>query len=137
VLEAAGLHPLVDLAAAKLPAVNDCVIAQRAWVQANPDKMQKFIDSIMQAKPRLVADKNFAFDIFKKYLKETDPKTLQGDYDYYVGEVIPDQPYPALEGFKDAKDGLAAKDPKAASYDVTKMVDPSFVKSAVDRGVAK
>jgi NitT/TauT family transport system substrate-binding protein len=137
VLEAAGLHPLADLAAEKLPAVNDCVIATRAWATANKDKLQKFIDSTMEAKPKLKADKNFAFDVFRKYLKITDTAQLQGNYDYYIGEVIPDAPLPAIDGFKDALSALAVQNPKAASYDVTKMVDPSFVQSAVDRGVGK
>ncbi|HLG70606.1 MAG TPA: ABC transporter substrate-binding protein [Chloroflexota bacterium] len=137
ILEAAGLHPLADLAAEKLPAVNDCVITTRAWGTANKDKLQKFIDSIMEAKPKLKSDKNFAFDVFKKYLKITDPAQLQVNYDYYVGEVIPDAPFPAIDGFKDALAGLVAQNPKASSYDVSKMVDPSLVQSAVDRGIGK
>lgn len=136
-LEEAGLHPLVDLAAAKIPAVNDCVVAKRDWVEANRPVMQKFIDSIMQARAKVLADKAFTFDVFKKYLKQTDPKQLQADYDYYVLEVIPDQPYPSVDGFKDALAALSAQNPKAANFDVNKMVDPSFVKSAVERGMNK
>ncbi|MFI5267937.1 MAG: hypothetical protein ACHQ7M_11230, partial [Chloroflexota bacterium] len=103
----------------------------------NHDVMQKFIDSVMQAKVKEKADKAFTEDVFKKYLKITDPKALQLNYDYYVGEVIPDQPYPAPEGFKDALAGLAAQNPKAAGFDINKVIDPSFVKSAADRGVDK
>lgn len=136
-LESGGLHPLADLAAAKLPAVNDCVVANASWVAANKDKMQKFIDSTMEAKPKLKSDKQFAFDVFKKYLKITDPRKLQDNYDYYVGEVIPDQPYPAVDGFKDAIDTLAEQNPKAKGFDASKIVDPSFVKNAVDRGLGK
>jgi NitT/TauT family transport system substrate-binding protein len=136
-LEAGGLHPMVDLAAAKIPAVNDCIVAPRAWVAANHDVMQKFVDSVMQAKVKVKADKAFTFDVFKKYLKITDTTSLQGNYDYYVMQVIPDQPYPAPEGFKDALAGLAAQNPKAAGFDATKVIDPSFVKSAADRGMDK
>ncbi|HEX6511431.1 MAG TPA: ABC transporter substrate-binding protein [Chloroflexota bacterium] len=136
-LEASGLHPLVDLAAAKLPAVNDCVIASRAWVAANHDIMQKFIDSIMEVYPRVKSDKAFDFDIFRKYLKLTDEKALQANYDYYVGQVIPQQPFPNQDGFKDALDVLAKQNPKANGFDVSTVVDSSFVKSAVDRGIGQ
>jgi NitT/TauT family transport system substrate-binding protein len=136
-LESGGLHPLVDLAAARLPAVNDCIIAPRAWVAANKDTFQKFIDSVMEAYPKVKSDRNFTYDVFRKYLKEDKPDKLKIDYDYYVDEVIPKQPFPAAEGFKDAVDTLAGTNPKAAGFDVSKVIDPSFVKSAVDRGIGQ
>ncbi|HVA25880.1 MAG TPA: ABC transporter substrate-binding protein [Chloroflexota bacterium] len=136
-LESTGLHPLVDLAAEKIPAVNDCIVAQRTWAAANHGELQKFIDSVMQAKVKEKADKAFTLGVFKKYLKVNDPKELQANYDYYLGQVIPDAPYPATSGFKDAIEALATKNPKAAGFDASKVVDPSFVKSAVDRGMGK
>src|SRR5579883_1240586 len=136
-VEAAGLHPLVDLAAAKIPAVNDGIIAQRAWVEANHDTMQKFIDSIMEAKPREKADKPRTLALIKKWLKDDDPAKAEVSYEYFVDTVIPDAPYPPAQNFKDALDVLAAQNPKAKGFDVSKVVDPSFVQSAVNRGIGK
>jgi TRAP-type uncharacterized transport system substrate-binding protein len=75
--------------------------------------------------------------VFKKYLKITDPDELKANYDYYLKTVIPDAPYPTIDGFKDSIDTLAATNPKAAGFDATKVIDPSFVKNAVDRGMDK
>jgi NitT/TauT family transport system substrate-binding protein len=136
-LEAGGLHPLANLAELKLPAVNDCVIASRAWVNANHDTFQKFIDSVMTEIPKVKSDRNFTYDVFRKYLKEDNPDKLKIDYDFYVQTSLPNQPYPTTDGFKDAVTTLAAQNPKVTSFDLNKIVDQSFIKSAVDRGLDK
>lgn len=136
-LEANGLHPLVNLAEAKLPAVNDCIIASRPWVAANHDTMQKFIDSVITDIPKVKSDRNFTYDVFRKYLKENDPTQLKIDYDFYVGQSLPDQPYATVDGFKDAISTLAVQNPKATGFDASKVIDQSFVKSALDRGLGK
>jgi NitT/TauT family transport system substrate-binding protein len=136
-LEAGGLRPLANLAEAKLPAVNDCIIALRPWVNANHDTFQKFIDSVVSDIPKVKSDREFTNNVFRKYLKEDNPDKLKIDYDFYVQTSLPAQPFPTLEGFKDAVSSLAAQNPKATSYDLNKMIDQSFVKSAVDRGLDK
>lgn len=136
-LEAGGLHPLANLAEQKLPAVNDCVIASRAWVNANKDTFQKFIDTVVQEIPKVKSDRAFTDNVFKKYLKEDDPAKLKIDYDFYVQTSLPNQPFPTIDGFKDAVSTLATQNPKATSFDLNQIVDPSFVKSAVDRGLDK
>src|SRR5205085_7137316 len=130
----AGLHPLVDLASASIPAVNDCIIAQKSWVEANRDVMQKFMDGLMEAKPRLKKDKAYTVDLIKKWLKDEDTRKAEESYDYYL-RIIPDEPYPKAENFRDALETLATQNPVAKGFDVSKIVDPSFVKSAVDRGI--
>jgi ABC-type nitrate/sulfonate/bicarbonate transport system substrate-binding protein len=117
--------------------VNDGIVAKRSWVDANRDVMQRFMDSIMQAKPREKADKAATLPLIKKWLKDDDPAKADFSYEYFVNGVIPDAPYPTPANFKDAIDVLAAQNPKAVGFDASKIVDPSFVKSAVDRGIGK
>src|SRR5918912_225389 len=52
-LEARGLHPLMDLAALKLPAANTSVVVQRAWLDSNREVVQRYVDSLIEAVARL------------------------------------------------------------------------------------
>ncbi|HYY90068.1 MAG TPA: ABC transporter substrate-binding protein, partial [Chloroflexota bacterium] len=65
-LEAHGLHPLMDLAALKLPNANNTVMVQRAWLDANRATAQRYIDSLIEATVRLKKDKPTSVGILKK-----------------------------------------------------------------------
>jgi ABC-type nitrate/sulfonate/bicarbonate transport system substrate-binding protein len=136
-LEAAGLHPLVDLASQQLPAANDALIAQKSWVNANKATVQKVIDSLVQGTARAKADKPFTLGVLKKYYKNDDAQQMDAAYEFYAKEVIPSLPYPKANQYTDAIDTLAAKNDKLKNYDVTKIFDDSFVKNAADRGLDK
>jgi hypothetical protein len=62
---------------------------------------------------------------------------MAATYDFYAKLVTQTQPFPKPEMFADAQAILGAKSDKVKSYDVTKMLDTSFVQSAVDRGLDK
>jgi ABC-type nitrate/sulfonate/bicarbonate transport system substrate-binding protein len=141
-IDAMSVTPEAGAAAAKqgmavLVSVQDVGIgSSSAWVEANRDTMQRFIDSIMEAKPKLKADKSAALPLIKKWLRDDNPTRASESYDYFMG-VIPDAPYPLAANFRDAIDILAMHNPKAAGFDASKGVDPLFVQSAVKRGIGK
>ncbi|HLY66403.1 MAG TPA: hypothetical protein VKU60_12785 [Chloroflexota bacterium] len=81
-------------------------------------------------------DKPFAIEIMKKYLKMEDARLLDDAYNTYMLRVTPALPYPKPEQFTDSIAQLAQKNPKAKSFDLSKLIDPSFVQSAADRGLA-
>jgi NitT/TauT family transport system substrate-binding protein len=135
-LERHGLHPLFDLAALKLPAANTVLVGQRAWVGANHDTVQRVVDSLVQAIARIRADKPLAVSVLKKYYQSDDDEAMSGTYDFFSHEVLPAIPLPAAEQFNDALTILGEKNERIKSIDVSKLIDPSFVRSAVDRGLA-
>lgn len=136
-LEDAGFHALVDLASLDLPASNNGIVVQGAWLAAHKTEAQKYIDSYVEAIARVKKDKAFAEDVMKKYLKLDDTRKLDAAYDYWVGKTMPALPYPKAEQFTDSVAVIAQKNPAAKTYDLNKLLDPSFIKSAADRGLDK
>lgn len=136
-LEKAGLHPLVDLAAEQIPADNNTIVAERSWVNANKATVQKIIDSLVQGAARAKTDKAFGLATLKKYYKDENDEEMVPSYEFYANETMPSLPYPKPEQFKDSIDQLSVKNAKLKGYDVTKILDDQFVKSAAARGLDK
>ena len=136
-LESQGFHPLFDLAALRLPAANDMLIAQGSWLTQHRDIAQKIVDSEIQATAREKKDKAFAEDVLKKYRKTEDPKALDAAYDFFVTETNPLLPYPKAEQLTDSVASVSKKIPATKTFDLNKFLDPSFVQSAADRGIGK
>ena len=134
-LEKRGLHPLFDLAALKLPAVNTCVVTTQPYLDAHRDVAQKVIDAVVAGIAREKADKAFAVDVMKKYFKSDDTEGLSAAYDFHVKEIVPSLPYPRPENFAASKDLLSKIDPKLTTFDVTRIIDSSLVESAAQRGL--
>lgn len=134
-LEAQGLHPLFDLAALKLPSANDTIIAQRSWVTANQDVVQRYVDAIVEASVRVKQDRDGSIVLLKKYLKSDDDGAMGATYDFNANEVIPTLPYPRPEQFADAVQQLSVNNPHVANVDLTTVLDGSLVQSAADRGL--
>jgi NitT/TauT family transport system substrate-binding protein len=132
-LEDRGFHVIYDLAAQKLPSVGDCIVVQRAWLNANREVVQRYIDSIVQAIALSRRDKAQAVPVLGKYLHTEDQRALGVTYDFFVGNVTPSYPVvdPAL--FGDAIEQLSATNDKIKSFDLNSMLDNSFVQSAMDR----
>ena len=64
-------------------------------------------------------------------------RVLDAVYDYYVIKSMAAVPLPKLDDFKATADQVAVNNPKVKDLDVAKLLDPSFVQSAVDRGLNK
>ena len=135
-LEAQGLHPLFDLAALKLPTANATIIAKREWVNANHEAVQRYVDSLVEAATHLKQDKPGSIAVLKKYFKSDDDAVMEAAYDFFANEVTPSLPYPKPEHFSDAVTQLSANNPRIAQVDLASLLDPSFVQSAADRGLA-
>ena len=135
-LEAKGLRPLIDLASRKLPAANTVLAAQRSWVKDHKDVAQRYVDSMVQAIALANKDKAKSVSAMKLYFKD-DEQALSTASDFFMKEVIPSLPYPKAEQFADAKAVLGAKSEKVRNYDLTGLLDPSFVQRAADRNLNK
>jgi len=136
-LEPKGFHVLANMADLHLPTANTTIAMTRAYVTANKDVTQRYVDSIVEAIAKQKKDRPFTIDVLKKYLKTTDEKAVNATYDHYVVTVIPSAPFVRAEQFADAIATLGKLNPKVASFDVKKILDESFVQSAIDRGIDK
>jgi NitT/TauT family transport system substrate-binding protein len=136
-LEADGFHTLEDLAAEKLPGNTASTVVPRAFLNSNRAIVQKYEDSIVMAIARLKKDKAFTVNVLKKYFKSDDTHAMEVAYDYFAKSVIPSLPYPTPEQYADAKEVLGVKNDAVKNFDVTKMLERSFVDSAAQRGLDK
>jgi hypothetical protein len=119
-----------------LPSVNASLLLMSSYAGSHRDEVQKFVDSLVQANARIKADKATSVSIEKKYFKSEDTHLMELVYDYYL-PLTPVLPFPRAELFGPAVEQLAKQNPKVKDVDVDKAIDPSFVKSAADRGLDK
>ena len=132
-LQAHGLHPLFDLAALKIAAATATVAARRSWVAAHHDLVQSFIDALLQGVRRERTDENFTVGVMKKYFKSEDDREMHLSWNYFAKQVVPAVPYPRVEQFTASLAEMATGNEKLAGYDVSKMLDDSFLHSASAR----
>ncbi len=138
-MEKGNLHPLLDLAAERLPAVNNTLVAKRSYVNANKDTVQKYVDSVVEGMARVKKDKGLMLELVKKYLKERggSEQALDETFDFYANKVFRIPPATTPELFQDSITQLAEKNPRAKGFDLKMMIDNSFVENADKRGVGK
>jgi NitT/TauT family transport system substrate-binding protein len=136
-LEAHGFHPLLDLAAQELPAVNNVLVTTGAFATNNATITQKYVDAIVQGVARAKSDKSLSIQLTQKYLGDRggDANAVAAAYDYDIGEVMKIPPIVKPQQFKDALSQLATKNAKAKDFDVGSIIDNTFVESAVARGL--
>jgi NitT/TauT family transport system substrate-binding protein len=136
-LESAGYHSIYDLALQHFPAANTALVIPTPWLNANRPVVQRVVDSIVQAIAYARKNKEPTIAIVKKYFGGEYEIGYDVAYDFFMKEVTPALPYPKVEQFADAKEELGKKNEKVKNFDVAKLLDESFVKSAADRGLDK
>jgi NitT/TauT family transport system substrate-binding protein len=136
-LEAAGFHSLAKMADLNLPTTATAIVVTRGFVNGNRGVVQRYVDSIVQAIAKARADRAGTIVALKKYLKSEDDKAMQAAYDWYVGTVLKDPPIPTAAELAAIQDVVSKFNEKVKTVDPAKIVDDSFVKSALDRGLLK
>jgi NitT/TauT family transport system substrate-binding protein len=135
-LDGLGFHPIYDMT--DVQSAGDAITVMRSYLTAHPDVVQRFIDALVEADARERSDKPFAIQEIQKRLGLNDAATQDAVYTFFIKpNILPPDPYPTAEQFRLPLAQLASKNDKAKGFDVTKIIDPSFVKSAADRHLDK
>ncbi|TMG51435.1 MAG: ABC transporter substrate-binding protein [Chloroflexi bacterium] len=132
-----GFKVIVDLAAEKIPATDNCTVVRRSYLQSNRQTVQAYIDAEIEAIAAAKKDKPGTIKVMSKLLKIEDQDALGQAYDFYVGQIMPTYPHLDPAAFNYTRDTLAATNPNVKNLDVTKAIDDSFVADAEKRGVGK
>jgi NitT/TauT family transport system substrate-binding protein len=130
----AGLNPVYDLN--KLPASNTGIIVQRSWLNSNKDIAQAYIDATVIARAQMAKDKDGSVAVLTQYFKLKEQESAVHAYNFFIAgssAVTPVYPTPTPEQLKDAVAILGLDNDKIKTVDLTKLNDPTFVKSAQDR----
>lgn len=137
-LESKGVKNLFNVSTLNLPQEIIAYAADGSYINAHKEIIQKFTDSIIQAEVREKNDKSFAVEEIGKYMTGHSNDVLSKTYDYFVnGGLIDLPPDITAAQYKGTVDEVGQKNPSVKSFDLTKIIDDSFVKSAVARGLAK
>jgi NitT/TauT family transport system substrate-binding protein len=135
-LEAAGFHSVFDPAG--IPFAAASTVMPKAWIAANRDVAQRYVDSIIQSIARQKKDKAGTIAAMKDFLGVSDQQVLEVTYDYFSQDKITlSQPYPKAELFAIQLEQIAKQNAAAKGFDISKVIDPSLVDSAVKRGLDK
>jgi ABC-type nitrate/sulfonate/bicarbonate transport system substrate-binding protein len=107
--EAAGLHPMYNLAQLNMLDTTAVVVAVKPWVTAHRDVTQRFIDGLVEGVAREKKDKPLSTASLKKNMKIDDQAALNGTYDFYVNNVLASEPYSRPEQFADVVTSITAQ----------------------------
>jgi ABC-type nitrate/sulfonate/bicarbonate transport system substrate-binding protein len=131
----AGFKVIMDLAAQKVPAVENTTVTTKKFANANKDVVQKYVDSLVDAIAVMKKDKPTTLTVMKKLLKLTDDAAASQTYDFYVTGIFPTYPEVTPPAWIYSRDELAKTTPTVKDLDVTKVIDNSFVADAQKRKV--
>jgi NitT/TauT family transport system substrate-binding protein len=127
-----GFHSILDLAKLKIPAAY-AIAARRDWVRAHPAVVQAYIDAIVQGLYKEKHDKAYTVALLKRYFKSDDDKEMNATWDFYTSEVAPTVPRATPAQFADALGELERTNDKIRNFDVSKIIDNSFVERAAQK----
>ena len=137
-VERLGWHPMYDLAALGLPAVTLGLVIQRGYRDANRATVQAYVDALVEGVARVRSDRALAMSTLKTNLNIETDEDLNATYEYFSRpDLLPTYPYPEADQFGDTLAILGQSNEKLTKLDVGSLLDPSFVKSAEERGVGK
>jgi NitT/TauT family transport system substrate-binding protein len=134
-LENKNFKVLLNMAKEKLPASSVCIVARKSWVAANKDLTQRYMDAMIEGIAREKKDEAFATQTLAKWIKSTDETANRASYKLFAQDIVQTYPYGKPDQLTEAQTTLGAKNPKVASYDLTKLFDNSFIQSAEKRKV--
>jgi NitT/TauT family transport system substrate-binding protein len=129
-----GLKELVNVTALKIPFVQHSVATTRAYINANPDVVRRFVRSAAEGLEYVRANRAEVLPVMSKYAKITDSAQLNEALNAYENawEKVPLPSQAAIEAVL-----AASPSPKAKGARWDQFVDDRFIKELVASGVLK
>ena len=136
VLQRQGFKPLFDIADLHFPAAAAVIVAQRNWVNDHKDLFQAWNDAIVESIALAKAKPEVGVPVMKKYLQSEDDELVKETYAYWINEVVTEPPSLTPDQFGDTVRALAPNNPRVKDVDLNRLLDPSFIQNAVNKGLA-
>ena len=129
-----GFNTLVDMAQLNIPFQLTALLTSRAYIKRHGDIVQTAVKSLIEGTHFYKTRKEASLAIMGQYLKTTDREALEETYNQIALKVVPDKPYPTLDGIRTILEELGKKNPKAKAAQPEEFVDTSFVKKLDQEG---
>lgn len=102
------------------------VVVREDWLNANRDVAYRYVKSLTEAIWFMKHNRRQSEAVIAKYMKTSDPAVAREEYDFNIA-LLPDLPYPSLDGVRLILQNLARVHPRAAGLDPREFVDSSLV----------
>ena len=135
-MQNAGFPSLFDVSKLGVPYVDAVIELSGSFIESNKAFVQNYIDAMIESTLLMRSNKDVAIQALTRIFQGNDPESYPSTYDYYSQPnvtVVP--PLPRVEDFKNTVDILCKRQPDACNFDANKMIDTSFVQSAISRGL--
>lgn len=136
-LEKNGFHMLFDLTKLGIANAQGVIAANRKFAKANPQTVQRFMDSLIESIAQAKKDKLGSLPVLKAQLRLEDDAIVAATYDFFMGEVVPNVPRPSAEQFAQGIAVLSQNNEKVKGFDITPYIDASFLEKSIARGLDK
>ncbi len=137
-MQNAGFTSLFDVSKLDVAYVDAVLELKSSFIDSNREFVQNYIDAMIESTLLMRSNKDMAMQALNKIFQGNDADSYPSTYDYYSQPnvtVVP--PLPRVEDFKNTIDILCKRVADACNFDANKMIDASFVQSAISRGVTK
>jgi len=134
--ERLGLKDFLDIGSLKIPFHWNASHTREAVIRSRRPVIARYVRAMVEALHFIKTNKEGTKAILARKLRMDDPDGLERAYIAY-NAIFREAPYPYPEGVKTFMDDLAATNPKAATVDISKYVDMSFVQELEASGFIK
>ncbi len=102
------------------------VIVNDSWYEANRDVAYRYVKALTEAIWFMKHNRSESERIIARYMKTDDLRLAGAEYEFNIG-LLPDLPYPTLDGVRLILDNLAPENPEAARHKPNEFVNMSVV----------
>lgn len=130
-----GFHELFNLATQGPEYPTVIVGALRSWAAANEETVRRAARAYTQGRLRLLSDKPWAIEVFRKYLQLDDTEALEEFY-AWVSNCCPRVPYVSEEGTARLMADLAREEPRLLGRQPSEWIASRFLREVEASGIA-
>ena len=137
-MQNAGYPSLFDVSKLDVPYVDAVIHMKSSFIDSHKEVVQNYIDAVIESTLLMRSSKDLSIQELSKIFQGNAADSYPSTYDYYSQPnvtVVP--PLPKVEDFKNTIDILCKRQTDACNFDANKMIDASFVQSAISRGLTK
>ena len=129
-LQTLGVKPLVDLS--KIPLPSSPFMCAEAYVLKNPQIIENFIKTMIEASAFMRANKERGVTLLQKYIK-VDRQLAELGYKLLL-EDLTSYTFVTPRGLKTAQEVIALRDPKIKNFNVEELLDQRVLTKVVKSG---
>jgi NitT/TauT family transport system substrate-binding protein len=129
-----GLHELLDIGTLGFAYASTGVSTRRTFATQQPDVVRRFLRGQIAGIYRIVGDRPFALELYKKYLQTDEADVLDETYDVYALKYLQRLPYPDEQSIQGVLDELALEIPRAREVSPRDFFDDHFIRELDESG---